>query len=124
MNKDTTFQLEFAPLKNKKITARFDEPSVSSDGGVLFMREIDRQIGLVDRLIKAIEDPRRQTHIIHELADMMRQRSYQISCGYEDADDCDHLRTDPVVLASFALMVVCSAISSAECILVDSVLRR
>lgn len=97
MGKNTTFQLEFAPLKNKKITARFDEPGVSSDGGVLFMREIDRQTGLIDRLVKAIEDPRRQTHVTHELADMMRQRSYQISCGYEDADDCDHQRTDPAL---------------------------
>lgn len=95
MKEDTTFQVEFAPLKGKKITALFDEPRVSSDGGVLYMREIDQQIGLMDRLAGAIEDSRRQTHIDHKLIELMCQRTYQIGCGYEDADDCDHLRTDP-----------------------------
>ena len=97
MNDLTTTQLEFAPLKGKKITARFDEPRVSSDGGVLYMREVDRQIGLIDTLVAAIEDNRRQSHISHQLAELFRQRTYQIGCGYEDADDCDHLRTDPAL---------------------------
>jgi len=97
MKDRTTSQLEFAPLKGKKITARFDEPRVSSDGGVLYMREVDQQIGLIDRLVAAIDDPRRQSHISHQLAELLRQRSYQIGCGYEDADDCDHLRADPAL---------------------------
>jgi len=97
MNDTTTSQLQFAPLNGKKITARFDEPRVSSDGGVLYMREVDQQIGLMDRLVQAIDDPRRQTHIDHTLAELLRQRTYQISCGYEDADDCDHLRADPAL---------------------------
>jgi hypothetical protein len=91
----TTSQLEFAPLKGKRIEARFDEPRVSSDGGVLYLREVDQQIGLTDLLAGAIEDPRRQSHIAHEIAELLRQRVYQIGCGYEDADDCDHLRSDP-----------------------------
>lgn len=95
MNDLTTPQLEFAPLKGKKLTARFDEPQVSSDGGVLYLREVDRQIGVTSRLIAAITDERRQTHIDHKLQEMFCQRSYQIGCGYEDADDCDELRTDP-----------------------------
>jgi hypothetical protein len=95
---DTTIsQIEFAALKGKKITACFDEPRVSSDGGVLYMREVDRQTGLVDRLAAAIADPRRQSHIAHQVAELLRQRAYQITCGYEDADDCDHLRADPVL---------------------------
>ena len=95
MNNNTTTRLEFAPLKNKKVTACFDEPKVSSDGGVLFLREIDRQIGLTDRLVSAIDDKRRQTHIDHGLEELLSQRIYQICCGYEDADDCDHLKGDP-----------------------------
>lgn len=95
MNNTTTSQLEFAPLKGKKLTARFDEPRVSSDGGVLYVREVDRQIGLIERLVAAIDDRRRQTHINHQLQEMFRQRSYQIACGYEDADDCDHMKGDP-----------------------------
>lgn len=77
------------------LTALFDEPRVSSDGGVLYMREVDQQIGLTDLLAGAIEDSRRQSHIAHEIAELLRQRAYQIGCGYEDADDCDHLRSDP-----------------------------
>ena len=97
MKESTTSQLELAPLKGKKITALFDEPRISSDGGVLFMREVDRQTGLMDRLVKAIEDTRRQTHIEHKMPELLRQRTYQIACGYEDADDCDHLRADPAL---------------------------
>ena len=97
MKNPTTSQLEFAPLNGKKLTARFDEPRVSSDGGALYLREVDRQIGLTDRLVSAIADKRRQTHIDHELQEMLRQRCYQIPCGYEDANDCDELRADPAM---------------------------
>ncbi|MDD2599323.1 MAG: IS1380 family transposase [Kiritimatiellae bacterium] len=100
MKDTTTLQLQFAPLKGKKVTACFDEPLVSSDGGVLYMREVDQQIRLMDRLVKAIDDPRRQSHIAHKLGELLRQRTYQISCGYEDADDCDHLRADPALKAA------------------------
>jgi len=67
------------------------------DGGVLYLREVDRQIGLSDVLASAIEDRRRQSHIAHQMGELLRQRAYQISCSYEDADDCDHLRTDPAL---------------------------
>ncbi len=97
MTDHSTTQLQFASLKGKKITARFDEPRVSSDGGVLYLREVDRQIGLSDVLASAIEDRRQQSHISHQMGELLRQRAYQISCGYEDADDCDHLRTDPAL---------------------------
>ncbi|MCX6356204.1 MAG: IS1380 family transposase [Candidatus Aureabacteria bacterium] len=91
----TTLQLEFAPINRKKVTALFDEPRVSSDAGVLYLREVDRRIGMTDRIVDAMIDPRRQTHIRHHLHELLRQRSYQIGCGYEDADDCDHLKSDP-----------------------------
>lgn len=97
MDNSTITQLEFAPLKGKKITALFDEPRVSSDGGVLLLREVDRQLGLMDRLAGVITDNRRASHVAHQVAELMRQRTYQISCGYEDADDCDHLRADPAL---------------------------
>ncbi|MCB1101892.1 MAG: IS1380 family transposase [Kiritimatiellae bacterium] len=97
MNKIITTQLEFTPLNRKKMTAQFDEPRVSSDGGALYLREVDRHIGLMDRLAAAIDDTRRQSHVDHELTELLRQRAYQIACGYEDADDCDHLRMDPVL---------------------------
>jgi hypothetical protein len=63
MNNSTTTQLEFAPLKGKKITALFDEPHVSTDGGVLLLREVDRQLGLMDRLAEVISDNRRASYV-------------------------------------------------------------
>jgi len=95
VNNLTTLQLEFTPLCRKKVTALFDDPGVSSDAGVLYLREVDRRIGLTERLVSTIADPRRATHIHHHMCELIRQRSYQIACGYEDADDCDHLKSDP-----------------------------
>lgn len=100
MKNITTPQLEFTPLCRKKLTAIFDDAGVSSDAGVLYLREVDRRIGLTERLVSAIADPRRATHIHHLMCELIRQRSYQIACGYEDADDCDHLRSDPAFKAA------------------------
>ena len=96
MNKNYESQLRFLPVQNKKVTAVFDEPLTSSDGGALLLREIDKQLGLTSRLVEAIDDKRRQTHIEHELDELISQRTYQICCGYEDADDCDSLKGDPI----------------------------
>ena len=96
----TTSDLLFAPVNGKKVSARFDDPQVSSDGGALFLREVDGQIGLSERLATAIADGRRQSHVDHPLVDLLRQRAYQISCGYEDANDCDALRDDPAIKAA------------------------
>lgn len=100
MNTLTTSDLLFAPVNGKKVSARFDDPQVSSDGGALFLREVDGQIGLSERLATAIADGRRQSHVDHPLIDLLRQRAYQISCGYEDANDCDALRDDPAIKAA------------------------
>ena len=55
----------------------------------MFLREVDSQIGLSERLAKSIADGRRQSHVDHRIVDLLRQRAYQISCGYEDANDGD-----------------------------------
>lgn len=100
MNIFTTPDLLFAPVNGKKVSARFDDPAVSSDGGALFLREVDSQIGLSERLAKSIADVRRQSHVEHRIVELLRQRAYQISCGYEDANDCDALRDDPAIKAA------------------------
>jgi hypothetical protein len=92
-----TSDLLFAPVNDKTVSSRFDDPAVSSDGGALFLREVDGQIGLSERLAKAIADGRRQSHVDHRLVDLLCRRACQISCGYEDANDCDALRDDPVI---------------------------
>lgn len=91
----STQQLEFTPLKSKKLVACFDEPHVSSDAGVLLLREVEQQIGVLGRLSTAIIDTRRQSHVAHHVSELLYQRAFQICLGYEDADDCDHLKGDP-----------------------------
>lgn len=87
--------LRFSPIAHKSVEAAFDGGAITSDAGVLLLRETDRQIGLIDSLVKAIKDTRDLRYVQHELKVLLTQRITQIACGYEDADDCDELRTDP-----------------------------
>ena len=96
MKKSITNDLRFASINGKSVSARFDDPAVSSDGGALLLRDVDRRIGLLERFAGAICDERRQSHVDHQLVELLRQRTYQICCGYEDANDSDTLRDDPV----------------------------
>lgn len=78
-------------------TARFDGGSLTSDAGLLLLREFDHRFRLTDDLAGAYADPRRADRIEHSILALLRQRVYQIVAGYEDADDSDLLRTDPVL---------------------------
>lgn len=95
MQKCTTNELTFTTVNRKKVVAVFDAPNVTSDAGALVLREMDRHLGLIERLSRALNDPRRKTHIDHEQVDMLRQRVFQIACGYPDANDSDSLKSDP-----------------------------
>jgi Transposase DDE domain group 1 len=83
--------------KGRKVEAEFVEKEVSSDGGVLLLREIDRKINLTKELEKIIPDPRNQEMITHSLISMLQQRIYGIALGYEDLNDHDTLRNDPAL---------------------------
>ena len=69
---------------------------LTSDAGVLLLREVEEQIGLIKTMVEAIHDPRDARYVRHTLTDLLIQRIAQISCGYEDANDCNDLRNDPV----------------------------
>ena len=69
---------------------------ISSDTGILPIRQFDDQIGLTDRFITCLNDPRDQDQLEHPLPEMVRQRIYGILAGYEDCNDHDTLRGDPV----------------------------
>ena len=77
------------------MTADFTGGDVTSDAGVLVLREIADKIGIIEQLTDAITDIRHQSYVRHDLKDLLTQRIFQIACGYEDADDADDLRTDP-----------------------------
>lgn len=79
----------------KKLTAAFDGGRLTSDGGVMLLALAERRLGLAQKLAAPIADPRDPARVIHPLPDILRARILAIACGYEDADDLDHLRSDP-----------------------------
>jgi hypothetical protein len=83
----------------RKAEVVFSEPKISSDGGALLLGELDRRLGITESLAAAVRDSRHQAYVDHRVVEMIRQRVVQIACGYEDADDCDLLRDDPVIKA-------------------------
>ena len=87
----------FPTCKGRKIEAAFDGGNISSDAGILLLRQADRQLGLVDRVAKVWEDPRQRGKVQHSWKSLIRQRVFALAAGYEDLNDHDHLRHDLVL---------------------------
>jgi hypothetical protein len=85
-----------SPVGGKPIIARFDGGSLSSDGGLLALREVEDRLGVARRLAACIDDPRAPERIRHGLAEMLRFRLLMIAAGYEDGNDAGSLRHDPL----------------------------
>ncbi len=75
----------------------FDGCVVSSDAGILLLREAERRVGTIGRLSRCIDDKRDPRYIDHTIRELMTQRVMQIACGYEYADDSDAMRYDPML---------------------------
>lgn len=97
MEENTQLELEFPSVRGKKIVADFEGGVVTSDAGLLLLRETERRVGIIRRLVECIPDNRDQRYIDHAMGELMTQRVMQIACGYEDADDSDSLRRDPAL---------------------------
>jgi hypothetical protein len=97
MTKCNKESIKFQPLKNRIIEAQFSDDAVTSDGGVLLLRESDKNLRLTERLSKIFNDPRDQTLIRHSIQDMLKQRIYSLCLGYEDLNDQNNLRNDPAI---------------------------
>jgi hypothetical protein len=95
MTEDSLLPFTFPSVCGKSITAAFDGGRLTSDGGVMLLALAERRLGIAERLARCFPDRRDPARITHTLADMIRARVFAISCGYEDADDLDRLRTDP-----------------------------
>jgi hypothetical protein len=78
------------------VVARFDGGRLSSEGGLLALREIERRLGLADRLAACVNDPRTPKRVRHRLAEIIRFRMLMNAAGYEDGNDADALRRDPM----------------------------
>ena len=89
--------VEFTPLARRQVLGEFDAGAISSDGGVLLLREVDRRINLLDRVDQLIPDPRDPAHIEHDQRTLIAQRVLAIACGWEDLNDHATLRNDLVL---------------------------
>src|SRR5206468_11533273 len=77
------------------VETRFDAGRLTSDGGLLWLAEADRSLGMCDALAACIPEWRRQP--LHSLPTLLRQRIFPIACGYADQNDADTLRRDPLL---------------------------
>jgi Transposase DDE domain group 1 len=96
MDEDNLLPFSLPAICRKKVSAAFDGGLLSSDGGVMLLRDVERRMGLAGLLAGCLRDRRDPARTDHDLVAMLRLRMFLIAAGYEDADDCDALRSDPV----------------------------
>lgn len=90
-------QLEFEAFDGRRVVAAFDGGAVTSDAGAVLLREADRAIALIRRVAACFTDHRDADQVIHALPTLIGQRIIAVALGYEDVNDHDALRRDPVL---------------------------
>lgn len=91
----TSFQ--FPRVKRRQVEADFSGGDITSDGGSVLVRDVDRRTGLSRAVARAIGDPRRQASCDHALVTLVKQRLFGLVLGYEDLNDHQQLRHDPAL---------------------------
>jgi hypothetical protein len=99
-------QLEFSCVGRRRVVAAFDGGQVTSDAGALLLMRTDRAIGQIDRLARCFIDRRSQADIEHSVRTLVAQRVLGIAAGYEDLNDHDALRSDPLWAAAVGKLEV------------------
>lgn len=97
MTNCTTDAIGFPVCKRRRVEVDFRGGDITSDGGILFLREIDRRLALTEDVARLLSDPRRQNQVKHTFVSQLRQRIYALCHGYEDLNDHQTLRADPAV---------------------------
>lgn len=100
MTNCTKDSFEFPAHKRRIIEASFSGGEVSSDGGLLLLRDLDRRLGLLDDVASRLHDPRDPLRIKHPLISLLKQRVYGLALGYEDLNDHQSLRHDTLLQTS------------------------
>ena len=82
---------------SRQVVAQFDGAQMTTDGGALLLRAVERRIGLLKRVVACFSDARNPERVEHELSQMLAQRVYGLALGYEDLNDHEELRRDPLL---------------------------
>ena len=90
-------QFEFEAHFSRRVVAEFTGARLTTEGGALLLREVDRKIGLLRRVVSCFRDARDPQRIEHELSEMLVQRVYGLALGYQDLNDHEELRNDPLL---------------------------
>ena len=93
-------QLTLGFFKSKPVVIDFDAPEISSDGGFVLVRQVDDCLGVSRAFAETMSDRRDPSRVIHDLQEQARQRIFGIALGYEDCNDANRLRHDPVLKTS------------------------
>lgn len=88
---------EFASCEGRKVIADFGGGEISQEGGLLFLREIDRDLGLLQKAAQLLPDNRAPERVIHSQVDLLRQRVFALAQGWEDLNDHESLRDDELL---------------------------
>ncbi len=97
MQDSATTLMRFETPTPLDLEAAFDGGRVTSDGGLCWLAEVDRELGLCEAIAREVPEWRTGRSTRHDLATLVRQRVYQVACGYEDQNDADALRSDPLL---------------------------
>ena len=90
-------RVEFHPQNRRRIVGRFDGGAITSDGGAVLLREVDRRARIVEQLAGCFTDYREPNRVKHSVAELLAQRVYALALGYEDLNDHDDLRHDALL---------------------------
>lgn len=93
----TQSQLEFQNFGTRKLVGAFDGGHISTDGGALLLREVDSRLKITSRVAACFTDHRNQSFVEHSVEQLIRQRIYGLALGYEDLNDHNELRHDPLL---------------------------
>lgn len=97
MTECSQLSFDFGRLGSREVVARFDGGRISSDGGAGLLALVDKKLNLLPRFAECFLDGRRQDLVQHSILEMVSQRVYGLALGYEDLNDHEQLRTDPVM---------------------------
>ena len=96
MQKNSSKKIRFTSSKRRSVEGRFDGGEVSSDGGLILMREVDLRLGLIKSVAARMDDKRQKGKVRHEVVTLLRQRVMAVGAGWEDLNDAEVLASDPL----------------------------